>query len=136
MNMEAVLEGRRKCLIARNGDRRPFLCGAGTVRRLGLALRLSGEELSGGVGTGDGERWRERGMALASSGFLINTHSYLSISGRTWEAGESPWGITAWLPVNHNVQQGRDSSGSLPAAHTVSLSSLKDALGNSFPFFF
>lgn len=89
MNMEAVLEGRRKCLMARNGDRRPFRCDTGTVRRLGLALRLCGEELSGAVGMGDGDRWRERGMALASSGFLMNTHSYLSISGRTWKAGES-----------------------------------------------
>lgn len=89
MNMEAVLEGRRKCLMARNGERRPLLCGVGTVRRFELVLWPSGEEPRRDTGEGEGERWRERGTALASSGFLMNTHSYRSVSGRTWEAGET-----------------------------------------------
>lgn len=89
MNMEAVLEGRRKCLTARNGDRRPLLCGEGTARWLGLELRLSREEPSRDSGAGEGERCRERGTALASSGFLMSTHSYLSASGRTWAAGHT-----------------------------------------------
>lgn len=88
MNMEAVLEGSRKCLMARNGERRSLLCGAGTVRRFELLLLLFGEEPSRDAGTGEGDRWRDRGTALASSGFLMNTHSYLSVSGRTWKAGE------------------------------------------------
>lgn len=75
--------------MARNGDRRPFRCGVGTARWLELVPRPSGEELSRDTGPGEGDRWRERGTALASSGFLMNTHSYLSISGRTWKGGET-----------------------------------------------
>lgn len=80
MNMEAVLEGNLKCLIARNGERRCLIkSNLGTVRWFEIVVRLSEEQ-------GDGERWRgERGMALASSGFLMNTHSYLSISGCTFQ---------------------------------------------------
>lgn len=75
--------------MARNGERRSLLCGVGTVRRFELVLLLFGEELSRDEGTGEGDRWRDRGTALASSGFLMNTHSYLSVSGRTWKAGET-----------------------------------------------
>ena len=76
--------------MARNGERRPFLCGVGTVRWLELVLRPSGEEPRRDAGEGDGDRCRERGTALASSGFLMNTHSYLSVSGRTWK-GRGTW---------------------------------------------
>lgn len=82
MNMEAVLEGSRKCLVARNGDRRPLPGAEGTARCWGL--ELSREEPSGDAAAGEGERCRERGTALASSGFWMSTHSYLSASGRTW----------------------------------------------------
>lgn len=76
--------------MARNGERRPFLCGVGTVRWFELVPWLSREELRRDAGEGEGDRCRERGMALASSGFLMNTHSYLSISGRTVNTKHSP----------------------------------------------